>query len=294
MELRHLRYFVAVAEELHFGHAAERLNISGPTLTNQIKALETGLRVRLFDRKTKRAVSLTNAGVRFLEEARATIRQAEQAEQIGRQAGLGEAGTITIGYVLTASLMGLLPSVIASFKALYPSVAFEVRRTETLPTMRDVASGHTDVGLVRSPEHFPAGLSGFPVVEDEFCVILPVGHPLARHKQITAAMLNDEDFVATPLEMEVNFWSNFSGSTSRRVVARASDVISVLTLVAGKVGISVLPAHVSNVQVPGIVFRRMSGVKRKAGYSAVYRTGESAPLIKLFIKHLRSSRFSPR
>ena len=149
-------------------------------------------------------------------------------------------------------------------------------------------------GLIRGPEYFPAGLSGFPVVEDEFCVILPVGHPLARHKQITAAMLNDEDFVATPMEMEVNFWSNFAGSTSRRVVARASDVISVLTLVAGKVGISVLPAHVSNVHVPGIVFRRMSGVKRKASYSAVYRTGESAPLIKLFIKHLRSSRFSPR
>src|SRR5688500_9718703 len=102
MELRHLRYFVAVAEELHFGRAAFRSNISAPTLTNQIATLEAGLRVRLLDRKTKRGVTLTNAGVRFLEEARATIRQAELAEQVGRQAGLGEAGTITIGYALTA------------------------------------------------------------------------------------------------------------------------------------------------------------------------------------------------
>ena len=90
MELRHLRYFIAVAEELHFGRAAVRLNISAPTLTTQIQGLESLLRVKLFERKTKKAVSLTNAGMRFLDEARATIRQAEVAEHIGRQAGLGE------------------------------------------------------------------------------------------------------------------------------------------------------------------------------------------------------------
>jgi DNA-binding transcriptional LysR family regulator len=291
VELRHLRYFVAVAEELHFGHAAERLNISPPTLTNQIRALEGGLRVRLLDRKTKKGVTLTNAGIRFLEEARATIRQAEVTEHVGRQAGLGETGTISIGYVLTASLMGLLPSAINSFRKLYPNVTFEVRRTETLPTMKDIAAGKTDIGLVRSPERFPVGLTGFTIVEDEFCVILPAGHPLAAHKQITAALLNDENFVGTPMEIEISFWNNFVGGTARRVVARASDVISVLTLVASGIGISVLPAHVSNVRVPGIVFRKMSGVKRKAGYSVVCRTGETAPLIKLFVKHLRSSSF---
>jgi len=294
MELRHLRYFLAVAEELHFGHAAERLNISAPTLTNQIRALEDGLRVRLFDRKTKKGVTLTNAGIRFLEAARATIRQAEVTENVGRQAGLGEAGTITVGYVLTASLMGLLPSAITSFKALYPNVTFEVRRTETFPTMKDIVAGQTDVGLIRSPERFPLGLTGFTIVEDEFCVILPAGHPLAAHKQISAALINDENFIATPMEMEISFWNNFVGSTARRVVARASDVISVLTMVASGTGISVLPAHVSNVRVPGIVFRKMSGVKRKAGYSAVYRSGEASPLIKLFVKHLRSSDFKSR
>src|SRR4051794_16323310 len=228
MELRHLRYFVAVADQLHFGRAAEHLDISGPTLTNQIKALEDSLSVRLFDRKTKKAVRLTNAGARFLEEARATMRQAELAEQVGRQAGLGQAGTVTIGYVLTASLMGLLPSAISSFRALYPTVLFEVRRTETLATMRDIASGHTDIGLVRTPEHFPVGLTGFTLVEDEFCAILPADHPLAKYRRIAASMVNDENFVATPLEMEISFWSNFVGATARRVVARASDVVSVL------------------------------------------------------------------
>ena len=293
MELRHLHYFIAVAEELHFSRAAVRLNISAPTLTNQIGTLEAGLRVRLLDRKTKRGVTLTNAGARFLEEARATIRQAEVAEHVGRQAGLGEAGTITIGYVLTAALMGLLPAMIASFRKLHPNVVFEVRRTETFPTMKDIIAGQTDIGIVRSPEHFPVGLSGFAIADEEFCVVLPAGHPLTKHQELTAASLANEPFVATPMEMEVGFWNNFVGSTSRKVVARAADVISVLTLVSSGVGISVLPIHVSQARVPGVVFRKMAGGKRKAGYSVVHRSNESAPVIKMFIKHLSESDFRP-
>jgi len=292
MELRHLRYFVAIADELHFGRAAIRLNISAPTLSNQIRALEGSLRVKLFERKTKKAVTLTNAGLRFLDEARATIRQAEIAEHIGRQAGLGEAGTISIGYVLTAALMGLLPSAIASFRKFHPSVTFEVRRTETFPTMRDIVAGQTDIGIVRSPERFPAGLSGFLVAEEEFCVVLPQDHPCANHHKLTAATLNKEPFVATPMEMEVGFWNNFVGGTSRQVVARAADVISVLTLVSSGVGVAVLPSHVANARVPGIVFRKMTGGRRMAGYSAVYRNDETSPLIRLFVKHLRDGNFS--
>ena len=114
MELRHLRYFVAAAEELHFSRAAERLNISAPTLTQQIQVLEADLGVVLF-RRTKRSVALTEAGRRFLEEARATLRQAEQAAQVARQAARGEIGRLEIGYVTSASCLGLIPSVVANF-----------------------------------------------------------------------------------------------------------------------------------------------------------------------------------
>src|SRR2546430_15351709 len=115
MDLRHLRYFVAAAEELHFTRAAERLNISAPTLTQQIQVLEADLGVMLF-RRTKRSVVLTEAGRRFLEEARATLRQAEQAAQVARQAARGEIGRIEIGYVTSASCLGLIPSVVAAFR----------------------------------------------------------------------------------------------------------------------------------------------------------------------------------
>lgn len=288
MELRHLRYFIAVAEELHFGRAAARLNISGPTLSNQIGALETSLRVRLFDRKTKKGVTLTNAGSRLLDEARTTIRQAGIAEHVGRQAGLGEAGTITVGYALTASLMGFLPHAIRNFLARHPSVAFDVRRTETFPTMRDILAGQTDVGIIRSPERFPAGLTGFTVTEDDFCVAIPADHPMVEKKEISSADLNDQNFVATPVEMEVGFWNNFAESTSRRVVARAADVISVLTLVSGGLGVSVLPAHACRARVPGVEFRNMVGGRRRAGYAAVHRTNEASPLIKKFIEFLQT------
>src|SRR5262245_33625755 len=111
MDLRHLRYFVAAAEELHFTRAAERLNISAPTLTQQVQVLEADLGVMLF-RRTKRSVALTEAGRRFLQEARATLRQAEQAAQVAR----GQIGSIEIGYVTSASCLGLIPAVVAAFR----------------------------------------------------------------------------------------------------------------------------------------------------------------------------------
>ena len=110
MELRHLRYFVAVAEELHFARAAERLNIAAPTLSHQIGALETMLGAKLLTRKTKSAVALTNAGKRFLIAAREALKQAAYAETVGRHAARGDTGSIAVGYVFSAGCGGLVSS----------------------------------------------------------------------------------------------------------------------------------------------------------------------------------------
>src|ERR1700692_5108321 len=113
MELRHLRYFIAVAEELHFARAAAKLNIAPPTLSAQIQQLETSLGARLFDRKT-RSVALTHVGKRFLEEARAALRQVEQAERVGRRAARGDIGSIAIGCVLSAIFGGIVSGVVVT------------------------------------------------------------------------------------------------------------------------------------------------------------------------------------
>ena len=143
MELRHLRYFATVAKELHFGRTAEHLNIAAPTLSHQIGALETMLGTKLFTRRTKSAVALTNASKLFLIEAQETLRQAAHAELVGRQAGRGDAGSISIGYVLSASCGGLVSSKISRFRAKHPDSSFKSRKCKPSRSSKDSSTAHS-------------------------------------------------------------------------------------------------------------------------------------------------------
>jgi DNA-binding transcriptional LysR family regulator len=292
MELRHLRYFAAVAEELHFGRAAERLNISAPTLSHQIGALEALLGAQLFTRKTKSAVTLTHSGKHFLVEAQETLKQAARAELVGRRAGRGDAGSISVGYVLSAGCGGLISSTLASFREKYPQVSFEIERTLTVAQFKALIAGSLDIGFARTPNRYPTGLTGFIIERQPFCLALPEEHPLAARKQITPAMLVDESFVAAPLEMELGFWSNISSITppgvSLRIVARAPDAFTVLALVGAGVGIGVLSESLSRIAMPGVIFRKIVGATRTSDHSAVYRKNESAPVVRAFINFLRA------
>jgi len=188
MELRHLRYFVAVAEKLHFSRAAEQLNISTPTLSHQIQALETMLGAQLLSRKKKSAVSLTQTGKRFLEEARATLRQAENAELVGKRAARGDIGSIALGYILSASCIGLLPELIETFQKGNPGVSLQITRMETFPQMKAIVEGDLDVGFIRAPQRYPAELTGIksevvPFVFTTNCTVAlnrPIGAPLSN------------------------------------------------------------------------------------------------------------------
>ena len=293
MELRHLRYFAAVAEEMHFARAAARLNISAPTLSHQIGALETLLGAKLFTRKTKSAVALTHAGKRFLIEAHDTLKQAAHAEQVGRLAASGEAGSISIGYVLSAGCGGLISSTLASFRKEHPEVSFQLARIQTVAQFKALIDGSLDIGFSRTPHRFPTGLTGFIIDRQRFCLVLPEGHPLAARKQITPAMLVDESFVAAPLEMELGFWSNITSiappGVSLRIVERAHDVFTVLALVGAGAGISVLSESLARIAMPGVVFRDIVGVTRTSDHVVVYRKNESAPVVKAFVNFLRAS-----
>ncbi len=292
MELRHLRYFVAVAEELHFGRAAARLNIAAPTLSHQIGALETMLGAKLFTRRTKSAVAVTHAGKRFLIEAQDTLKQAAHAELIGRRAARGEAGSIAIGYVLSAGTSGLVSSALASFKKTHPDVSFQLRRTQTFEQFKMLLDGSLDVAFTRMPQRYPSELTGFLAERQPFWLAMPQDHPLAAHKQINPAMLIDESFVAASLEMEVGFWGNITAvippGVSPRIVERATDVFTVLTLVGAGVGISVISGSLARVAMPGVTFREIVGVTRTSDHVTAYRKNETDPLVKAFVKFLRA------
>jgi DNA-binding transcriptional LysR family regulator len=292
MELRHLKYFVAVAEELHFSRAAVRLNISPATLSHQIRALETMLGAKLLARKGKTAVALTHSGKHFLVEARETLKQATHAELVGRQAGRGHAGSIAVGFILSVGFSGLISSTLIKFRKTHPDVSFQMYRMLTFAQFKAIVDGSLDVGFAQAPQRLPTGLTGFIISRQPYWAALPKGHHLVARKQVTPAMLAEEGFVAMSLEMETGFWQNIAAVTppgvSPRIVERAPDAFAVMTLVAAGVGISVLSEPFTRVAMPGLVFRKIIGASQMAEVSVVHRKNETAPVVMAYVEFLRT------
>jgi DNA-binding transcriptional LysR family regulator len=291
MELRHLRYFVAVADEMHFSRAAERLNITPPTLTHQIQALERILGAQLFTRKNKSRIALTHIGKDFLEEARATLKQAAQAERIVRRATHGEAGSITVGYVLSTACSGAVASSIVEFRKLHPDAVFHLHKMETFPQLKALIDGSLDVGFIRSPRSYPIELTGFTIDHQRPCLAIPEGHRLATYDVIDLNMLDGEDFVSAQIELDVGTWTNISTvatpKMSFQIAARYPDAFSVLNGVAAGIGIAILSESLSRISVPGVIFRKIRNAEKTLGHDVVYRKNERTPVVKAFLDMLR-------
>lgn len=298
MELRHLRYFAAVAEELHFSRAAERLNIATPTLSAQIRALETMLGVQLFVRST-RGVTLTEAGKRVLEEARVTLSQAERTKLVGRHAGRGELGSIALGYILGPSIDGLIATALAEFRKSHPDVSFQLQKSETFPQLKALAEGTLDVGFMRTPGKYPSELAGFVVDQQELWLAIPAGHSLAACDLISPEQLVSESFIAHPIEHELFLAGNASAivpsdGPAARKVSRVSDILSALIFVASGAGLTVVPKSVTRVAASGVVYRKIGGKPRYADYVVVFRKSERSPAVKAFVAMLRARQRAAR
>jgi DNA-binding transcriptional LysR family regulator len=293
MEVRHLKYFVMVAEELHFSRAAARLNITTPSLSQQIRALETMLGARLFRRRTKSAVELTHAGKRLLSEAQSSLQQMAHTELIGRRAARGDTGIIALGYVFSASCSGLISKAIKQFKQSHPGVSIQARVVETLPQFKAILDGSLDVGVMRMPRRYPSNLTGLVIERQRFCVALPEGHRLMALKQIAPEDLKEEPLIAAPLEMEPGFWGNISSVIPARmrvnITERAPDAFTMLTLVGAGLGVGVVSGSLSRLAIPGVVYRDIAGVTRQADHVAVFRKNEASPVVSHFIKSLRQN-----
>jgi DNA-binding transcriptional LysR family regulator len=291
MELRHLKYFVAVAEELHFSRAAARLNIAPPTLSAQIRALETQLGAQLFTRKT-RSVALTHVGERFLVEARATLQAAEQAELVGRRVARGEMGSIVVGFILSAACGGIVSSAIAEFRKSHTRVTFQLRKMETFPQMKALIDGTIDVGFTRAPHSYPTELAGFMIDRQELWLAMPQDHRLASRNAIDPNLLAGEAFVATLLETEVGFLGNLAAIASTgaamRIVARLPDAFSVLTAVGAGMGLAVISGSLTRIGIPGVVYRKILRMTRTSDHGVVFRKNEGATATTAFIAMLRS------
>ena len=297
MEVRHLRYFAAVASELHFARAAERLNIAAPTLSQQIKWLESYLGVTLFARSTKRKVELTFAGQQFQKRALGLIESFEQAERFAREAARGEVGDIRLGYVISTLTAGHIKHVIELSRRTSPNILVNIRKMETLPQIKAISSGSLDIGFVRSMDTYPAGIEAFDLPPQRFCLAVHRDHPLAKQKKITAAVLAKQQFVAFELDAEVGFWRNISAvlppGTMPQIVQRAPDAISLLTLVGANVGISVIPESLKKFASDSVVVRNIAGPPKYSINAVVYRAAESSPAVLAVLKKIRAALYSP-
>jgi DNA-binding transcriptional LysR family regulator len=285
MELRQLRYFVAVAEELHFRRAAERLHISQPPLSQQIRALEDELGFELLTR-TRRRVQLTPAGEAFLRDARVVLGELEGAVATARRIDAGQTGRLRVGFVGSA-LLSIVPGTVERFRASRPGVAIELRERSTVDQLRAVSAGVIDVGLVRPPIDDDGELRAQTVLRERTVAALPAGHALARLARVPLARLAAEPLVLFPRDQAPGFHDLLIaalGSTGAgpRVVQYAPEMLTIIGLVAAGTGVSLVPASVSRLALDGVTDRPVSGAPRSE-LVAITRARDESALVRAFV-----------
>jgi DNA-binding transcriptional LysR family regulator len=256
VELRHLRYFVAVAEELHFGRAAARLHIAQPPLSRQIRDLEQEVGAELFVRGT-RGVELTAAGRAFLGEVRQVLAQAERALRAAQRASRGETGRLRVGFVEAATYSGTLARVLGVFRQDVPDVSLGLFELDSLEQAEALREGRIDVGIVHSPPpDAHRWLRVERVFEDRLVAALPRAHPLAARPHLALGDFAAEPFVFFPRFTGPTLYDHLiaacrSAGFSPRVVQEAAGWSTLAALVAAGVGVSFAPRSVAQVERPG-------------------------------------------
>jgi len=292
VELRRLKYMSVLAEELHFGRAAERLGIAQPALTQQIRALERELDVELFHR-TKRSVKLTVAGRVTLNEAIRTLQQAEKTALVARQAGRGELGHIEIGYVGSAIFTGVLSKAIARFRVGNPLVEFRLNEVGIVQQLDDVSSGRLDLGILRLPvKSVPTGVGIMSLHREPIILAIPRGHRLARQKSVTLSALKSEPFVAVQIQEGSGFNAQVAqicaaGGLSPQIAQRAGQFTALAGLVAGGLGVAFVPDSLRKLRIDDVVYRPLAKINQQSDLAMVYRKSERAPAVVAFLDQLR-------
>ncbi|ELK4796128.1 LysR family transcriptional regulator [Pseudomonas aeruginosa] len=288
MELRHLRYFIAVAEELHFGRAAERLGISQPPLSQQIQALEEEIGARLFER-TNRRVELTDAGRLFLDESRQVLAQVDKAVLLARRAHLGELGELKIGFTSSAPFTSTIPSSIHAFRKAYPDVHLDLQEMSSRQVLKALLEESLQVGVIR-PLALPDAVHWVELFREPLVAVLRADHPLAAGSEdgLAIAALAEEPFVFFPRSYGTGLYDQVIALTrqagfSPRIAQEASEAMTIIGLVSAGLGVSILPASFRRTRVDGVVYRTLSDPEATTAVWLVRRQNEGSPLALSFI-----------
>ncbi len=276
MELRDCRYFAAVAEELHFGRAAARLNMAQPPLSQRIRGLEEELGVRLFAR-TSRSVALTPAGEAFWKEVRSILSLADKAGEAARRAALGLSGRLTVGFVNPA-MDAFLAATLARFRKVAPDVELELREMSTREQTEALAADRLDVGFLRyAGQSFP-GAAVTVVSREPYVLALPAGHPLGRLSRVPLARLDGLPMILPPRRQLPALADAMTAAFARAgatpaTAQEAASKFTTLSLVAAGVGLALVPASARIWKREGVVFRPVVGDLPQVELAAVASAG---------------------
>ncbi len=286
IELRHLRYFVAVAEELHFGRAAQRLHVAQPPLSQQIRKLEQLIGYQLFTR-TSRSVRLTISGEALLESARRTLRHVQRDIDETRSVGRGEVGSLHIGFVGSAMLTNL-PGVLRSYREAYPRVRLQLHEAFTARIVEGMENGSLDAGILRDGDP-TEGLHIGTIFSEPFVAVLPASHRRAHQKSISPASLRGEPFVYFPrtsgtraFEKPLSIFEEYGFRPA--IVQEAPHWLTILRLVGTGLGVTVAPECVRQIASPEVACLNLRNTNIVSNIELARIVGDSRPIVEQFAK----------
>ncbi len=293
MDIRQLKYFVAVAEELHFGRAAKRLSITQPPLSFNIKRLEESLDLELFRRNT-REVTLTAAGKVLYVEAIKILAQVEMAERLAGRAAAGDSGYVCVG-ILGSALLTPVPERILLFRDVHPGVSIEITELTSVEQYEALLNEKIDVGVVH-PRALPArtSISSAQVYSEKFMCAVHRSHPLAtRRKNIELHDLRDEEFILFPRQSAPAYYEKIVALCVKagfvpRMRHQVRNMLSMTSLVSLNFGVALVPTAISKLPMPDVVYRRLQHMDDTSELHCIWRTDEASPAVLSMLKVLRS------
>jgi DNA-binding transcriptional LysR family regulator len=287
MELRHLRYFIAVAEELHFSKAAEKLHIAQPPLSQQIQQLETELGVKLFDRKTKRQVQLTEAGKVFLQEAYQLLAQLESAVALTQRTGRGETGQLRIGFT-SLVIYDLLPLILRKFREQYLEVEIELLELTTSQQEQALRDSLINVGFAHPPLEDDT-LSYECIHKETLVVALSSTHSLAQKDYISVRSLLNEPLIMFPRYLAPGLYDRImslfhQANFSPNITQEAIQMQTIIGLVSAGMGVAITPSSLQNLQRSGVVYRPILEEVPLIETAIIWQQDRLTPIVENFLK----------
>jgi DNA-binding transcriptional LysR family regulator len=294
MDLKRLRYFVAVAEEGHITRAAERLDKQQPPLSRQIQLMERELKVQLF-RRLPRGVELTGAGKALFAEAKAMLMHLDRALETTRRAARGEQGRLCVGIAPTAAFNPLVPKAIRSFSETFPLVSLVLEEGLSNEIVARFNNDQMDVAFVRAPQIHAEGVVVTPLQQEPMVAALPSRHPMGRNgrsKAVPLKGLASDPFIligplGTGLHDETIAACRAAGFVPR-LGQPAPRITSALSLISAGLGIAIVPSTMQSVRMAGVVYRRIQGANPKAFLGVASRRGDPSPVLRQFLNLVRA------